>query len=329
MRKSVPDRAKAPRARASLRKLAAGVGIALVTLLHAGAASPTGAVPAPGTARFVDRGGPVLHAAQVHLLYWGSWWPSDRRYFPTRGQITVAFQRLLAGPYLSGLAEYRGIQPAVLRRASVVTTSQPHSGFTENDVRDFLDAQLDAGVVPGPGPDDQTLYIVVMPVGVSAGGDSSEFVGEHDYYKRHGQRIHFVWAADSGSLAGATWIMSHELVESLTDPEGSAVRGVSGTCEQGGWCEIADICSDTGVVDGVAVSPYWSERARACVTPDRARTQPAQMRARRGVDTPKGSPRPQCATHGPEVTPAPCTRRRAAPPAWRSGSDRLSLSPSA
>jgi hypothetical protein len=71
-------------------------------------------------------------------------------------------------------------------------------------------------------------------------------------------------------LDRTTWIMSHELVESLTDPEGNAIVGVSGTCEQSGWCEIADICDSTVVVSGVAVSTYWSEQADKCVAPDRA-----------------------------------------------------------
>jgi hypothetical protein len=65
--------------------------------------------------------------------------------------------------------------------------------------------------------------------------------------------------------------MSHELVESLTDPDGSAILGVSGTCKQSGWCEIADICPGDSIVNGVAVSPYWSEQAAACIAPSVAR----------------------------------------------------------
>jgi hypothetical protein len=257
---------------AALRKLAAAVSIATVTLLDTSAAPTTAAVPAPGTAHFVDHGGRVLRTAQIYLLYWGGHWPATGIYFPATGQITAAFRTLLTGPYLSGLTQYRHIQPAVLRGSAVVTTSEPHNGFDDHDVADFLNAQLDAGIVPGPDPDDQALYIVVLPVGISAGGYRYEFDGEHNYYQRHGQRIHFVWAAASGTLEGATRIISHELVESLTDPEGSAIRGVSRTCDQDGWCEIADICSDTDIVNGVAVSPYWSEQAHACIAPDIART---------------------------------------------------------
>jgi len=263
--------------------------LAIVALLNTSAAPTVGAVPAARTTHFVDHGGAVLHMAQIYLLYWGSRWPTAGIYFATAGQITAAFQTLLASPYLGGLAEYRNIQPAVLRGSTTVTTSDPHSGFNGNDVADFLNAQLDAGVVPGPDPADQTLYIVVLPVGISAGG-GSHFVGEHDYYKRHGRRIHYMWAADSRSLNGATRIMSHELVESITDPEGSAIRGVSRTCVQSGWCEIADVCSDTSIVNGVAVTPYWSEHARACVAPDLEHILARLPRAPRAAPASKACP---------------------------------------
>jgi hypothetical protein len=298
-RPRVPDPARSRRARVVLRKLAAGVGIAAVALLHTSAAPRAAAVPAPGTARFVDHGGPILHAARIHLLYWGSAWTTTSASSPTPDQITAAFRWIVTGPYLTGLAQYRGIRPAVLRGFTVVTTSDPHDGFGNEDVSDFLNVQLDAGVVPGPDPDRQSLYIVVVPVGVSAGGD--EFAGTHRYYPRHGQRIHFAWTANSRSLAAATWILSHELVESLTDPEGSAILGVSGTCKQDGWCEIADICPDTAVVNGVTVDPYWSERARACIAPDLASTTvPPQPRTARGAAAPKA-----CPTSVPRARPKP------------------------
>jgi len=271
-RMRLPNQAQSHRARARLRKLAASMGLVVVVLLNTGASPTEGAIPGAWTTHFVDNGGPVLRTAQVYLLYWGSHWPATGAYVPTPHQITAAFQTLVAGPYLSGLAQYRDIRPAVLRGSTVVTTSRAHSGFDDADVSEFLNVQLDAGVVPGPDPANQTLYFVILPVGISAGGYRPKFDGGHDYYTRRGQRIHFAWAADSGSLDGATWIASHELVESITDPEGTAILGASPTCEQSGWCEIADVCTDTSTINGVAVSNYWSERARACVAPDLAST---------------------------------------------------------
>src|SRR5882757_10233877 len=101
--------------------------------------------------------------------------------------------------------------------------------------------------------------------GVNASNTS--FIGEHTYYTRGGQRIHFAWITNSGSLSSVTSIISHELVESATDPEGSAWLGVAGTCNQGGWCEIADVCSSVSQLDGVTVQSYWSNQDGACSVP--------------------------------------------------------------
>lgn len=79
----MPDRRRSHRARAGLRELAAGLGIAVLVLLNTSASPPAGTVAAPGTAHFVDDGGPILHTAQIHLLYWGSHWPAIGIYFPT------------------------------------------------------------------------------------------------------------------------------------------------------------------------------------------------------------------------------------------------------
>jgi hypothetical protein len=253
--------------KAGFRKFAAAVGIALITLTHTTASA--GAIPGPGSVRFLDHGGPVLHTAQVHLAYWGSTWIASGTSHPTPDQITAAFHTLIAGPYLGGLAQYRDIKPAVLRGSTVITSSDPPTAFTDDQVGEFLNSQIEAGLLPNPDPDNQTLYIVVLPATAYAGGDS-HFIGEHNYYTRHGQRIRFAWTADSASLFTATRIISHELVEAITDPDGSAIRGDTGTCRQGGWCEIADICPDRVTVDGVAAAPYWSNQAGACIAPDQA-----------------------------------------------------------
>jgi hypothetical protein len=124
--------------KAGFRKFAAGVGIALITLTHTTASA--GAIPASGPVRSVDRGGPVLHTAQVNLAYWGSTWIASGTSYPTPDQITSAIRTLTAGPYLSGLAQYRGIRPAVLRGSTVITSSDPPPAFTDEQVGDFLNS---------------------------------------------------------------------------------------------------------------------------------------------------------------------------------------------
>ena len=236
--------------------------------------SPGVAGLAGGAAKFSDQGGKVLQVVQVQLVYWGSAWTATTPApTPTSAAVTDAVRRILAGPYLTGLNEYRGIGRGFLRGASVITTSNPPANFTDAQVWNFVNGQITAGALPEPDVDGQTLYVVVMPQGVNA--SNSGFIGEHTFNSRNGVRVPFAWITNNGALDSVTRIISHEIVESCTDPEGSAILGVAGTCSQSGWCEIGDVCSSTQVRDGVSVQSFWSDAAGACVVPDwPARTYP-------------------------------------------------------
>src|SRR5271165_2442446 len=69
-----------------------------------------GSVAAPmagGAAKFQDNGGAVIQIARVQLVYWGGAWVSNPPPSPTPDQITQAMTRILAGSYMTGLAQYR------------------------------------------------------------------------------------------------------------------------------------------------------------------------------------------------------------------------------
>jgi hypothetical protein len=74
-----------------------------------------------------------------------------------------------------------------------------------------------------------------------------------------------------------TRIISHELVEAATDPDGRGFLGVKGTCDGPGWCEIADICESTlSTVDGITVQAYWSNQDNDCVAPGSVAPDPVE-----------------------------------------------------
>jgi FHA domain len=248
---------------AKLRKLAFAAGVALG--LSVATASVIVAAPQVSTSTgFVDHGGRVLSAARVYPTYWGRYWAPDRVASPTPDQITHALRTVLAGSYQAGLTQYRDIGPAVIHGSRVIATSDPRSQFTNRDIEAFVDALFDAGVLPGP--DEQAVYVVTIPPGIDS-GEGHELSGEHSYYRRDGHRIHYDWITDSEVLDGATQTTTHEIVETLTDPEGTAILGTPGTCDGERWCEIADICSGGAKLHGVMVKPYWSNIAGHCVTP--------------------------------------------------------------
>jgi hypothetical protein len=249
---------------AKLRKLAFAAGIALSLSTAVAASVIVEAPPASASTRFVDHGGRVLSAAHVYLIYWGRYWAPDRVASPTPDQITHALRTVLAGSYLSALTQYHNIGPAVIGGSHVITTTDPPSRFTDEDIEAFLNTLFDAEVLPAP--DDQAIYVVTIPPGIYT-GEGDDLVGEHNYYRRDGHRIHYAWTTDSEVLEGATQTTTHEIVETVTDPEGTAILGTPGTCEGERWCEIADICSDAAKLNGVMVAPYWSNIAGRCVIP--------------------------------------------------------------
>lgn len=239
--------------------------VSAVVVITAGASLsvPDTKPPAGGASgKFVDHQGLVLSDVRLDLIYWGSAWSSAHGAGPKPDQITAAMRTMTSGPYLAGLAEYRDIGRGTVRGSTMVKTPEPANGFTPDHVKRFLDAQLDAGTVAAP--DAQTLYAVVLPPGVASKG---AFGGMHTYYIRNGRSVHYLWVTESRTLDSVTRILSHEVVESMTDPQGSGIVGVEGTCDQEGWCEIADICWESAKVDGVLVASYWSNRTGRCVAP--------------------------------------------------------------
>src|SRR5439155_21611774 len=144
--------------------------------------------------------------------------------------------------------------------------------FTDANVANLITSCIEAGQLPEPDDDNMILYCVIMPVGVN--NTNSGFVGEHSFFTYSdydfpfdfdNDNAHFAWVTNNGTLNSVTRIFSHELVESATDPEGSAILGTAGTCSQSGWCEIGDVCSTTAVLDGVTVQSYWSQGDGACI----------------------------------------------------------------
>jgi hypothetical protein len=229
-------------------------------------------------ARFVDKHGRVLESPQLYLIYWGSAWQASPT--PNAAQITDAVRTLLASAYLTGLIQYRGSGHGALRGSTLVP-SDPPDGFADNQVADFVEDQITRGTVPGPDPDNQTVYGVVLPTGVTP--ESPGWTGEHNYSKRSGQKIPYAWFSNAGDLASVTGIISHELVEAATNPDGHGFLGVrepaatdragarSPTCANRlGLGSTASPSRGTGPTSTTTASPRAaSRRTRSSQSPSR------------------------------------------------------------
>jgi hypothetical protein len=212
---------------------------------------------------FTDNGGRVLAIAHVQLIFWGGAWGTNPPPSPSVDQITNAVASILSGGYMADLAQYRSIGFGFIAGKTVVTNTNPQNNFTDIQVANLISGLLSAGTLPGPDVDNQTLYCVFMPQGVNS--QNAGTIGEHTYYTNASRNIPFAWITNNGTLSSVTSIFSHELVEACTDPEGSAITGTPGTCSQGGWCEIGDVCYSTYVLNGITVQRYWSQNAGGCI----------------------------------------------------------------
>jgi hypothetical protein len=222
---------------------------------------------AGATPSFSDHGGPVIGQVHLYLVFWGAAWNTGTT-SPSMGAVTDAVVNILTGPYMNSLHQYRSIGSGWLEGTVLVSNAvgsspaTPPANFSNSDVETLLTNLIAAGRLPDPSTDSELLYMVMLPQGASQPG----LLGEHTYYSHNGTNLHYGWVANGGSLTSVTWVFSHELVESVTDPEGSAVTGTG--CNQSGWCEIGDVCTgNTAVINGVTVQRYWSQVDGQCVVP--------------------------------------------------------------
>src|SRR5437868_1997423 len=107
----------------------------------------------------VDNGGSVLTQVNVYLVYWGSVWAQNPT--PRADDITESVASILSGPYMSALTQYRNIGSGTLCGTMLVTTSDPPSTFSNDDISNVLKDLINMETLTGPDEVDQILYCVI------------------------------------------------------------------------------------------------------------------------------------------------------------------------
>lgn len=217
------------------------------------------------------RGGPLLSAVEVFIVFWGKQWVAA----PLAGMapnLTAFFQYILTSPLIDQLAEYNVLGVSIghgsLIGSAIVTAPALKSTVSDNAIQSMLKLKLASGEVPPTNAN--RLYFVYLPPGVtvSDGHDRSckSFCGYHSDIG--GQTFYAVmpYPNCNGCLAGLnaldalTGTSSHELCEAITDP-------VAGS----GWYddvngEIGDICAWTfKKLGGYNIQLEWSNQAGRCI----------------------------------------------------------------
>jgi hypothetical protein len=230
------------------------------------------ALARPGTASAavagvpVYNGGPILQNAKVIPVLWDGW-----QYGPDVNGwgFLLYFHGMLGSSFITndlnsqygasigkpiGAASWPGtytINPA--------PSNDPVS-VSDSSVRTVLTNQLNTGKLPGPGP--AKLYVIMMPPGKTYGGAYANACAWHSSYYYGGANgvpanntyyavIPFEVRGCSFSLFppyttqpnfdNLTYVMSHEIIEAITDPAIGNAHGAAGW-----YPEIADPCEGAG-----------------------------------------------------------------------------------
>jgi len=224
------------------------------------------AVPA-AAAKLTYRGGPLLTSVKVFTIFWGSQWDQQ-----TPDQLNQFFEYLVTSPLMDKLAEYSvpqySIGPGSFLGTLQVTNQDPASTVEDADIQTFIQNLIAAGSVPQP--DNNTLYFVYLPSGVTVdqGGDAScqVFCGYHNAIASQTFYAVMPYPDCDGCLGGMavfdalTGTSSHEFCEAVTDP----IPGQGWYDDSNG--EIGDICAWKFEQMGTyTVQQEWSNRANSCV----------------------------------------------------------------
>jgi|HubBroStandDraft_6_1064221.scaffolds.fasta_scaffold41746_2 hypothetical protein len=230
-------------------------------------------------------GGAIVVGANLQPLFWGAYWESASD--PSVGDVFQAVQRVLNSPYLSELAQY-GFEDLTLNAPLIVTNPAPAAGsFSADDVTGMVWQLISDGTFPDPDSSDRrNIYMVFGPHGTQYTGSDVDAGGAHTNARHH--TISFdvdnAWIAwvDYGGIDDITAVFSHELVETITDPE---PRSGWVTTSPGDENELADVCADQiGMTDGVAVAAYFSNARHACVVPTTPWTRQVILRTQDALD---------------------------------------------
>jgi hypothetical protein len=214
----------------------------------------------PGSSVTVsDGGGRKMTTAQLYVLFWGDGWNSVPAGSPSKSDVQADIATIVTSPYLHGLQEYTPFTLAAFQWSSQVTGHNPPGNFTSVDTNYIAWYNMAFGPIPER---LDTIVCVMMPPGITHGS----VTGQHSYTLAPNLvTVPVLWVI-YGSREDISSTFSHELVETIVDPDGTGIQVNPRNLIN--WNEIGDACNSfRHQVNGVTVQPYWSQQANACITP--------------------------------------------------------------
>jgi len=174
------------------------------------------------------QGGERISSISVIPIFYGSAWLNSD---PNVNKVMAAIKGLLTTPYLSQMNQY-GLSSVNIHQPVLLTNVNPSATHSSDDIGDIVWNLIDDDVFPEP--DDaggRNIYVVFYPQGTRVTDISA--CGWHSYYSDYDFPfdVDYAWVAavefPEGSagntpaqkLGNIIRIFSHELLETITDPE--------------------------------------------------------------------------------------------------------------
>jgi len=233
-------------------------------------------------------GGRVLGHVKVDIVVWDRWSYGRSAHLTGSRSIQTFFKAITASPYVDWLDEYDTPTQHIGRGSveGVYTVHPPAADdgatITSNQINDALRTLITGNQVPRPST--TRLYAIFFPsrktISTPDGDSVSDFCAYHETTTSGRSTVYYAvmpyevsnrgCKMASTSFDSLTTVVSHELLEAITDP-GVGLNRLAWYDRDNG--EIADICayssSPARVVgaDGTryTVQRAWSNRADACV----------------------------------------------------------------
>ncbi|CAN5606501.1 hypothetical protein BH09PLA1_BH09PLA1_29910 [soil metagenome] len=211
-----------------------------------------------------DNGGPILADPHVALVFWGGGWSGSP--VPSVTQVQMAAQTVLTSRYTYDLSAYRAALGGggSIYGSYFVTSTSPPAQFTTDDMLAMLQSSINAGALPRPTVDNHLLYMVIPQAGSN---DPSELLGGFHSYDLDNQnnRFYYGWTVNDGTIDTISYYLSHEIVEAMTDPDGTAIQ--VNPRDPVFWNEVSDGPAQayTARLNGFLMQSYWLQSKNAYV----------------------------------------------------------------
>lgn len=265
--------------------------------------APGTAHPSPGASlpHLNYYGGPVISNVKIVNVLWG-----PKVNAQVKQAMPAFLKDLVSSLWIDWLCEYNtvGKKPTTTNQTigrgsfvgqKMITPFNQSTSLADQDIQTELTQQLDAGNLPKPAYDAhgylETVYVIEFPPGITISLDGSlscqagGFCAYHSALNYKGKPIMYAVQPDFGPGSGCDVgcgsgtmlqnqesVHSHEIAESITDPEISFSQTLAPPI---GWYdpnngEIGDICNGEQsplTVNGkkYTVQKLWSNSRKACI----------------------------------------------------------------